>query len=322
MTKFIALSLCLAVSLTAQAAPIKKWVDEQGVTHYGTTIPPQYIRKEHSELNKQGVRTGHTGAAKTPEQIAKEKELARLRKEKQRLVEEQKARDRILLNMFRTDDDLIMLRDGKMAQIDAQIKLKQSQLKRQKNRLDKQQTHAANQERAGKQVSEQLLSNIEASRRQIENSYAAILNKEHEKERIQAKYNKDLKRLRELRHKPKNASAPSLEPSVDNAPASKDISGLHYCEIAHCDSAWDKAIKYAQQHTTTALSVASETIWIAKPAIANNDISITLARMEHTPSQQKIFLDLSCADSPTGKKLCASAAVKAIKSKFTNAIKN
>ncbi len=49
-----------------------KWVDENGVAHYGDRIPPQYAKKESSVLNKQGVEVGHNDAQKTPDQLAEE----------------------------------------------------------------------------------------------------------------------------------------------------------------------------------------------------------------------------------------------------------
>ena len=49
-----------------------RWVDEQGVVHYGDSIPPQYAEKEHAVLNNQGVEVGHSDAQKTPEQLAAE----------------------------------------------------------------------------------------------------------------------------------------------------------------------------------------------------------------------------------------------------------
>jgi hypothetical protein len=34
-----------------------KWVDDQGVTHYGDHIPPEYASQEQHIINSQGVRS-------------------------------------------------------------------------------------------------------------------------------------------------------------------------------------------------------------------------------------------------------------------------
>ena len=47
-----------------------RWVDDQGVVHYGDQVPPQYAQKEHTVLNTQGVEVKRLDAQKTPEQQA------------------------------------------------------------------------------------------------------------------------------------------------------------------------------------------------------------------------------------------------------------
>jgi len=47
-------TLGIAFSLPAAAKLYNKWVDENGTTHYGETIPPEYADKDRAELNKAG----------------------------------------------------------------------------------------------------------------------------------------------------------------------------------------------------------------------------------------------------------------------------
>ena len=56
------------------AAPLYKWVDEQGVTHYGDHIPPEYAAQEQQVINSQGVEISRLEAQKTPEQLAAEEQ--------------------------------------------------------------------------------------------------------------------------------------------------------------------------------------------------------------------------------------------------------
>ena len=72
---------------------------------------------------------------KTAEEIAQEKELARLRAEQKRLIEEQRAKDRVLLRTFRSSDDILMTRDGKLTAIDTSIQITRSNIKRLKFKL-------------------------------------------------------------------------------------------------------------------------------------------------------------------------------------------
>ena len=81
--KTLAPLLC-ALALLAATAPshaagstgrkLYKWVDEQGVTHFGDHIPPEYANQEQHIVNSQGVETDHIDAQKTADQLAAEEQ--------------------------------------------------------------------------------------------------------------------------------------------------------------------------------------------------------------------------------------------------------
>jgi hypothetical protein len=123
--KTLAPLLC-ALSLLAAAAPahaaesngrkLYKWVDEQGVTHYGDHIPPEYASQEQHIVNAQGIETAHVDAQKTAEQVAAE--------EQKRLDAEQRAsRDKNLLNTYSSVAEIERLRDQRLALLSDQIKV-------------------------------------------------------------------------------------------------------------------------------------------------------------------------------------------------------
>jgi hypothetical protein len=90
-----------------------RWVDEQGVVHYGDIIPPQYAEKEHAVLNNQGLEVGHTDAQMTPEQQAVEgKEREATRKQQQH--------DSFLLATYTSVKDIESLRDVRLDQLKGQ----------------------------------------------------------------------------------------------------------------------------------------------------------------------------------------------------------
>src|SRR3569833_856306 len=47
-----------------------KWTDDQGIVHYGDSVPPQYAQKERAVLNSRGVEMRKLDAQKSPEQLA------------------------------------------------------------------------------------------------------------------------------------------------------------------------------------------------------------------------------------------------------------
>jgi Domain of unknown function (DUF4124) len=93
-----------------------KWVDEQGVTHYGDRVPPEYVSQEQHVINARGVETERIEAQRPPEQMAAE--------EQRRLDAEQRAsRDRNLLNTYSSVAEIERLRDQRLALLTDQIKV-------------------------------------------------------------------------------------------------------------------------------------------------------------------------------------------------------
>jgi hypothetical protein len=294
------------------AAGFKKWVDEDGVVHYGTTIPPQYAGQGHSELNSRGIEVNRTGRAKTAEEIAQEKELQRLRAEQRRELQEQQAQDRILLNMFRSEDDLIMMRDGKIAQVDAQIALKKRQIENLKLNLANWQEAAAARERRGQKLSQSQQENLDTTQRQIESAYATIMQKEETKQRIANTYNRDLARFRQL--KAHHADTPVKPAEKDTF--TPDVEGVFLCrDAAHCASLWPRAMRYAKEYATTPVQVKGERILATDPPRNVEDISMTVSHIS-IEGAEKLFLDVQCQDSVRGRDFCDSAAVRSIVSGF------
>ncbi len=97
---------------------VYKWVDDQGVTHYGDQIPPEYAAQAHGVINNQGIEVEHTDAQKTAEQVAAE--------DQKRLDAEQRAnRDRNLLTTYGSVQEIEHLRDQRLSLLTDQIKLKE-----------------------------------------------------------------------------------------------------------------------------------------------------------------------------------------------------
>jgi Domain of unknown function (DUF4124) len=93
-----------------------KWVDEQGVTHYGDHIPPEYAAQERHVMNSQGIEINRLEAQKTPEALAAEEQ-------KKIEAEQSKNRDRNLLNTYASVQEIERLRDQRVTLLTDQIKV-------------------------------------------------------------------------------------------------------------------------------------------------------------------------------------------------------
>ncbi len=120
---FLPLAIILASSAFSAQAKMYKWVDDEGQMHFGDKIPPKYLVKEHDELNEQGVKIKHRAAAKTSEEKAAERRL-KYEQKKVALIEKRKQqRDRVLLDTYTTERDLIVARDSRLDAVGSQIHL-------------------------------------------------------------------------------------------------------------------------------------------------------------------------------------------------------
>lgn len=316
MTRHLSILLLLSSFMltSANAATFKKWVDENGVVHYGTSIPQRYSGQGHTELNERGIAVEHAPKAKSKEERARERALEELRAEQRRELEEQQAADRVLLNMFRTEDDLVMARDGKIAQVDAQIMVKQKQIERLKERLAKWQAVAAEAERKGSDLNAKQQENLNNTQSQIEVAYADIVQKEANKQKISSRFNQDLDRLRELRNRRLIAAEADKEKKQET-PYALVESAILCTSDAECERLFPQAVAYGLKYATTPVQVQGERIMMTRAARERHDVSITVSRIS-TDGQERIFLDVQCQRSVSGRVHCEKPEVQKIRRNF------
>lgn len=195
-------ALALVGASAAQAADGKRlyrWVDEQGNVHYSDRVPADQARPEKSILNQRGMTVDRIEAAKTAEQIAEEKRQRRLAEERRLQREEQAAYDRMLLNTFHNEADIVHARDSKITAVENVIHIAENSLKNleHQQRLLVQQAAAA--ERAGKPIPERVSDGIRKVREQIRETSAYIDNKRQEQARIRERYEQDIQRYRTIK---------------------------------------------------------------------------------------------------------------------------
>jgi Domain of unknown function (DUF4124) len=201
---WIALPL-LTLSGAAQAAPPSstshqgtayRWVDDQGVVHYGDHVPPEYTGKDRAILNGRGVEVGHLDAQKSAEQIAADEhaKTAALKK---------REHDSFLMTTYTSVKDIEALRDLRLGQLQGQRAAAEQYVESLRSRLGTLQTRAliykpynsrADARRMPDDVAENLVRTVNELRVQS-NAYAA---KSAEEAELRAQFQADIERYREL----------------------------------------------------------------------------------------------------------------------------
>ena len=120
LTSFITVLLVLPflVALPTEAA-IKCWKNKDGVRECGNSVPPEYAQQGHETKDERGLTIGKTERAKSIEELETERAAAT---EEQKVAIEAKKRanlDRVLLDTFASEDDLVLTRDGQIANLDS-----------------------------------------------------------------------------------------------------------------------------------------------------------------------------------------------------------
>ena len=196
-------------------AGLNKWVDEKGHVHYGDRVPSQYLSKEHSLLNEQGVTVRTSEALKTEEEKTESQQKQKIiaAENKKRLIENRiKAlRDRVLLDTFTTENDLVIARDARLEAVDSQISLTETLIKNDEAKLSSIKARIASIEKTGRLAPKNLHKEVISVGRQLENNYAFIEDKSNEREELVNTYNQDVKRFRQLQKEKRAAREKHLE---------------------------------------------------------------------------------------------------------------
>ncbi len=200
-SKLIAIITTLTLvtfSISAQAR-IVCWTNKDGVRECGDKVPPEYAQTDRQELSKQGLVVDEKERAKTDEELAEERRQAELQAEQDRIAQEEARRDKILLDTFSNIDDIEMARDGKLSAIQASISLAETRNQKLQAELGKLVEQAANEERAGKAIPEDMEKDIESLRRQIKTNDDFIAEKRTEQDLVREASAKDVERFKELK---------------------------------------------------------------------------------------------------------------------------
>ncbi len=193
--------LALIVAPVGVSARIKCWTNKEGVRECGNRIPPEYAQKGHREVSKHGITTKRQQRARTAAELEAEKQKEIELAEEKRKVREQAAHDRVLLDTFTTAKELEMARDSKIEVIDARIAHTQNRIARLQENRGIMQKEAARQERSGKPVAKKLGQDIQHTQRQIAENRGFVIEREKEKMEVDAQFERDLKRYRQLKQR-------------------------------------------------------------------------------------------------------------------------
>lgn len=199
MSRFLLFALITFLAFPAMAGQVYKWVDEDGNVHYTNTPPPSASQRERQVLDESGRVTETLSAPRTPEEIQAERDRKAEAARQERLAEEQAARDKMLLQTYTSVEEMEMARDGRVAALEAQVRVVSGTISSLETQLARLEQQAGQLRQGDRPVPEKLEKDIEKTRKELLNNQKFLLSRQEEQQNIRNRFNTEIARFKELR---------------------------------------------------------------------------------------------------------------------------
>ena len=199
--KLLPLFILFFVTFSPVQAKMFKWVDEEGNVHFGDNVPNQYLNKEHKELNAQGaiIEEHEEIKPETEEQKREKIRLVRLKREEAEKAKKQAKRDRVLLDTYTTERDLIAARDARLDAVGSQLQLSKSIIADAKRKLEITEQQIIDIESGGKAVPQNISDKMKAESEQLNVYQEVAAGHQKRKQEISEQFESYIKRFSELK---------------------------------------------------------------------------------------------------------------------------
>ncbi len=314
----------LLIALAGQNAFATKnmyrWIDESGHVFFSDQVPPKAVRHRRESLNQNARVVEVVEKEKTKAEMELVKRLSLLRKQQEAIINKQKSHDKVLLSTYRSVKDMSDTLRGQMLAFDSKRKVVRGNLNRLEQQLILKQRNAAQYERDGRSIPAKLLTDIASSKEQIDNTYVEISNQFQKKKRIRQQFADNMDRFEYLLRL--RATDNDSDYLVAKHKAADEL-GLFICEtVDQCDRAWVSAKQFIRLNSTVAVNIETDTLIMSHAPYKDEDLSLSISKMNEDDGSQQLFLDIRCRKSSLGDALCRSERVRAIRHSFNDFIKS
>ncbi|MDH3978254.1 MAG: DUF4124 domain-containing protein [Gammaproteobacteria bacterium] len=201
--KIPALIAGLLITATSMAGQLYKWVDEDGVTHYGDRVPPEYVKQDREVVNQYGVKLKALPGELSDEQRAEVRRRQAIEEAELKQVRDAQERDQVLLTTYPSVEDIEALRNRRKELLDGQIRVTEIYLQNQREKLAKLQKQAAlfqpyNPDPDAPPIQKWLAKELENTLNSILVYEQTLIEKRQKQSELVAKFDADIDRFREL----------------------------------------------------------------------------------------------------------------------------
>ena len=201
LTSIAVLTLLPLAALAAEnTQKLYRWVDVEGIVHYGDSIPAEYTDLERHIVNDHGITVSVMRAKRTAEEIAEDKRQDELRLKR----DLQRRQDQALLATYLTVDEILLHRDRRVELFQAQARVTELYLSNLKRRLDKLQEEASqyqpySTDPDAEMIDPDLAGDIATTKETVERHQANLERFHEDEQNIVARFDGDVDRFRRLK---------------------------------------------------------------------------------------------------------------------------
>jgi hypothetical protein len=190
--------LLLVISPAHGGTELYRYLNDKGIPVIDDHVPPNMVGRGYDVIRADGALV-----KRVPRQLSKEELLLRNSDEsRSRLKEDEELRlqawDESLMLRYSDLGDIEAAQNRSLRDLNIRISILSSNLVAIKSQIEREQQKAANIERAGAKVPEELSQNIDVLRLEIVDTEQSILVREQELDSVRASYQRDMIRFKTL----------------------------------------------------------------------------------------------------------------------------
>jgi hypothetical protein len=194
------LALLASVAVHADDTKYYRWVDADGIVHYGDSIPAEYAELPKQVINDYGVTVNNLAGKKSAEEIEAEH-----RAEEVRLAQElQQRADQALLATYLSVEEILMHRDRRVELFQAQSRVTELYLSNLSRRMDALREEAAkykpySEDSEAPMIPQELAEDLRTTRETIERHQSNLKKYRADEQLIISRFAGDISRFKVLK---------------------------------------------------------------------------------------------------------------------------
>ncbi len=199
--KYLVFLLLVLASIQASLvhAEFYRWVDDEGTIHYSDSLPPTKSQRKQDLLNETGRVVKSIPAPKTISEIQQEERLAQLELKKKEKLQKAKQKDRLLLDLYLSVEDIELVRDERIETVESAIRITQLRKDKFTKKLAELDSSEQRLKNNGSEAPPWLTKSRKHYQEQLSNVEDILAIKEREKLVIKKRFAGDINRFLELK---------------------------------------------------------------------------------------------------------------------------